>query len=149
MLSNILSSLQDGVAGDLISKAGFSQDQIPGVMDVVGDVAKDKLGGELASGNIGSLMNLFSSKANTSAADGIQASLTSGIVTQLSSKLGIDSNMASTAATIIVPKLLDMITSKNNETPDTDTSFLTGMLGGDKSAMMDKAKDALGGFFKR
>jgi uncharacterized protein YidB (DUF937 family) len=116
-------------------------------MDVVGDVTKNKLGGELASGNLGSIMNLFSNNANSSASDGIQASLTAGIVSQLSSKLGIDSGMANTIASIVIPKLLEMITSKNSETPDSDSSFISGIIGGDNADMMDKAKDVLGGFF--
>jgi uncharacterized protein YidB (DUF937 family) len=147
MIADILSALKGGVANDLMTKAGVSQDQLPQIMDVVGDVTKNKLGGELASGNLGSIMNLFSNNANSSASDGIQASLTAGIVSQLSSKLGIDSGMANTIASIVIPKLLEMITSKNSETPDSDSSFISGIIGGDNAGMMDKAKDVLGGFF--
>jgi hypothetical protein len=72
MIADILSALKGGVANDLMTKAGVSQDQLPQIMDVVGDVTKNKLGGELASGNLGSIMNLFSNNANSSASDGIQ-----------------------------------------------------------------------------
>jgi hypothetical protein len=55
--------------------------------------------------------------------------------------------MANTIASIVIPKLLEMITSKNSETPDSDSSFISGIIGGDNADMMDKAKDVLGGFF--
>lgn len=149
MFTNILSSLKDNVSGELIEKAGVTQDQLPKIFDQIGEVTKEQLGGEIASGNIGSLMNLFSNNDNSSSANGIQASITSGIVAKLAGKFGIDQNQATTIANIVIPKLMSLITSKNSETPDSDSSFLSGMLGGgDTSEMMDKAKDALGGFFK-
>lgn len=149
MLSTIISSLKDNVSGELIEKAGVSQDQLPKIFDQIGSVAQEKLGGELASGNIGSLMNLFSNNSNSSSADGIQTALTSGIVSKLAGNFGIDKNQAASIANIVIPKLLGMITNKNSETPDSDSSFLSNMLGGgDASDLMGKAKDALGGFFK-
>ena len=149
MFSNILSSLKDNISGELMEKAGVTQDQLPKIFEQIGEVAKEKLGGEIASGNIGSLMNLFSKSDNTSSANGIQASITSGIVSRLAGKFGIDQNQATSIANIVIPKLMSLITSKNSETPDSDSSFLSGMLGGgDSSDLMGKAKDALGGFFK-
>lgn len=149
MLSNIISSLKESVSGELMEKAGVSQDQLPQIFDQIGNVTKEKLGGEVASGNLSSLMNLFSKSDNSSEANGIQSSLTSGIVSSLAGKFGIDEVKASMIAGIVVPKLIGFITNKNSETPDSDSSFLSGMIGGgDSSGMMGKAKDALGGFFK-
>ena len=147
MFSNILSSLKDSVAGELIQKAGVSEDQLPQIFDQIGKVTKEKLGGQIASGNLDSVMNLFSNKSNTSAASGIQSSLTSGIVSSLAGKFGIDESKANMIANIVIPKLMSMITSKNEETPDSDSSFLSGMLGGGNGDMMRKAKDVLGGMF--
>jgi uncharacterized protein YidB (DUF937 family) len=144
MLSDILNAVKSSTAGELISKAGISQDQIDGVFDTIGDVTKDKVGGQLASGNLDGLMSLFSKGANNGAADGIQSALTSGIATQLADKFGFSEQTVSTISAIVVPKLISMITSKNSETPDDDPSPLTSMFGGN---IADKAKDALGGLF--
>jgi len=149
MFSSIISSLKDSVSGELIEKAGVSEDRLPQIFDQIGDVTKRKLGGEVASGNLDSLMNLFSKSDNTSSASGIKSSLISGIVSSLTGKFGIDQAKATSIANIVVPKLISLVTNKNSETPDSDSSFLGGMLGGgDSSAMMGKAKDTLGGFFK-
>lgn len=143
MLSNILSTLKDNVSGELVEKVGISKDQLPQIFDQIGDVAKDKLGGEAASGNMSSLMNLFSKKDKAGGVGGIQASLTSGIVSSLAGKFGLDEAKATMISTIVVPKLIELVSSKGS-----DSSFLTDMLGGDKAGgIMGKAKDALGGLF--
>ena len=143
MLSNIISSLKDNVSGDLVGKAGVSKEQLPQIFDQIGNVAKEKLGAEAASGNMDSLMNLFSKKANTAGAGSIQASLTSGIVSSLAGKFGLDNAKAAMIANIVVPKLIELISTKGS-----DSSFLTDMLGGEKAGgIMGKAKDALGGLF--
>lgn len=145
MFSNILNSLKESVSGELVEKAGVSEDQLPQIFDEIGNVTTEKLGGEIASGNIGSLMNLFSNSDNSSDANGIQSSLTSGIVSSLAGKFGIDQSKATSIANIVIPKLMALITDKNNETPDDDPSFLSGLLGG--GDFMGKAKNALGGMF--
>ena len=144
MFSNILSSLKDNLSGDLVEKAGVSKDQLPQIFDQIGKVAKEKLGGEAASGNMDSVMSLFGKKDKTAGAGGIQDSLTSGIVSALSGKFGLDNAKASMIANMVVPKLIDLISSKGG-----DSSFLKDMLGGgDKDGgIMGKAKDALGGLF--
>ena len=143
MFSNILSSLKDNLSSELVEKAGVSKDQLPQIFDQIGNVAKEKLGAEAASGNMDSLMNLFSKKDNTTGAGGIQASLTSGIVSSLAGKFGLDNAKASMIANIVVPKLIELISSKGS-----DSSILSDMLGGDKTGgIMGKAKDALGGLF--
>ncbi len=147
MFSNILGSLKDSVASELREKAGVSEDQLPQIFDQIGRVTKEKLGGEVASGNLDSVMNLFSNKRNSAGANGIQTSLTSAIVSSLAGKFGIDEAKAKSIANIVIPKLMSMITSKNEETPDSDSSFLSGMVGGGSVDMMGKAKDALGGMF--
>src|SRR5690554_6117197 len=103
MLSNIISSLKDNVSGELVEKAGVSKEQLPQIFDQIGDVAKEKLGAEVSSGNISSLMNLFSKNDNTAGAGGIQASLTSGIVSGLAGKFDIDEAKATMISNIVVP----------------------------------------------
>ena len=54
--------------------------------------------------------------------------------------------MAKTVASAIIPKILSMITNKNEETPASDTSSIASMFGGTDD-IMDKAKGMLGGLF--
>ncbi|MBR9919175.1 hypothetical protein GYB29_16245 [bacterium] len=145
MIDAILSQLKDSVAGELTEKAGVSQDQIPQIMDIVGNVTKEKVSEEVSSGNIGALMNLFSDKENSGLADGIQTALKSGIVNQLAAKLGFDEGKAGQIANIVIPTIVGLLTKKNKETPDTDTSMLTDLLG--KSGGLGDLAKGLGGLF--
>ena len=149
MLSSILESIQDQVGPELIQKVGVSEDQLPQVMDVVGDASKSVLGKQLTSGNIGSLMNLFSSGDNNSGANSLQSDLTNNIVSGLASKLGLSESKAQMISSIVVPMLIKMVTSKNEETPDDDSAPLQDLFGGKEGAsdLLSSAKKGLGGLF--
>lgn len=147
MLSSILKSLQDQVGPDLIEKAGISSESLPQVMDVVGDASKSVLGKQIASGNMGSIMNLFSSGGNSNEANGMQSDLTSNIVSGLAQKLGFSESKAQMVGSIVVPYLIKMITSKNEETGADDDSSIQDLFGGGTGDLLSKAKKGLGGLF--
>ena len=144
MLSSIIDSLKGLVGPEIISKTGLSEDQLPQVMDVVADASKKVMGSQIASGNMSSLMNLFSSDSNSESANGIQNDLTNQIVSGLAQKLGLNESIANAVSAIVVPKLISMITSKNSETPEDDDSPIADLFGGN---LMDQAKKGLGSLF--
>lgn len=146
MLSSILDALQDQSGSEILSKTGLSSDKLPQIMDVVSDASKNVMGSQIASGNMGSLMNLFSSKSNSDGANSIQNSLTEKIVSGLAEKMGLSESVAKTISGIVVPQLIGMITKKNSETADDDDSPLQELFSGG-GGIMEKAKKGLGGLF--
>lgn len=145
-MENLINGLKEQVAGKLQSEAGVSGSQIDGIMNVVKNVAGEKIGSELLGGNLGSVMNLFSDKPNTQEADSLQTGLTSGIMEGLIGKLGFDKSKASSIVNIVVPILISFVTGKNNETAEDDSSALTDLFGGGGD-LGNMAKNALGGLF--
>ncbi len=147
MLSGILNSLKDQVGPELKDKVGLSEEQLPAVMDAVGDASKNVLGNQIASGNMGSIMNLFSSGSNNSGANSLQSDLTNKIVSSLAKKVGLSESKAQMVGSIVVPYLIKLITKKNDETPAEDDSSIKNLFGEGSSDLMSAAKKGLGGLF--
>lgn len=146
MLDSILGGLKDQIPGDLLEKVGLDASKAGDVADIAGESAKEVMSNQLASGAMDTVMNLFSKGDNNSSANSLQKDLTSNFVGKLGAKLGLSEGMASTIASAIIPKVLGMITDKNEETPASDSSSIASMFGG-TDGMMDKAKGMLGGLF--
>mgnify|MGYP000123766547 CR=1 FL=1 len=145
MLDNILEGLKDQIPGDLLSKVGLGADKADEVVAIAGESTSEVMTEQLTSGGLDTVMNLFSNKKNESNADSLQNNLTNNFVGKLGSKLGLSKEMAGTIATAIIPKILAMITNKNEETDESDSSSITDMFGG--GDMLGKAKGMLGGLF--
>lgn len=145
MIDSIIGQLKDEVAGSLKEKAGVDDSQVNGIMDVVKNVAGEKIGKEMLSGNLSDVLNLFSDKANSSGANSLQTSITSGVVNALADKLGMSKDKAEMVTNMVIPALMKFVTKKNSETSDDDASPLTEMFGGsDKLGGLGKK---LGGLF--
>lgn len=147
MLESIINNLKGQVGNDLMSKAGLNVNQIDKVMDVSGDAAKETFMSKLSPDNIGSMMNLFSNNANNNQADSMQQEFSTNLVSGLISKVGLSKPIADTVSGIIVPKLIGLITNKNSETPDDDSSSIMGMFGGSGNDMLGGLTKNIGKFF--
>lgn len=146
MLDSILGGLKDQIPGELLEKVGLDASKAGDVANIAGESAKEVVSKQLSSGAIDTVMNLFSKGENNSSASSLQDSLTSSFVGKLGTKLGLSEGMANTLASAVIPKVLAMITNKNEETPASDTSGIASMFGG-TDGMMGKAKGMLGGLF--
>jgi hypothetical protein len=147
LLASIIAGLKDQIGGDLLSKAGISNDKVDDVLKVVGQTAKDKVGSEIASGGIASAMGLFSKGSNSSGANGLLSGMAGSITENLSSKLGLSPEIAAKVSSMAVPVLTNLVSSFNSKTPGEDASPLMDMFGGG-GGMLGAAKSALGGLFK-
>ena len=147
MIEELINGLKGQLSEKLQSEEGVSPTQVDGIMDVVKDVSKEKIGGELLSGNLGGIMNLFSDESNTQEADSLQTGLTSGIMEGLIGKLGFDKSKASSIVNTILPVLISFLTDKNKETPSGDASALSGLFGDDGGGLGGMVKKGLGGLF--
>jgi hypothetical protein len=105
----------------------------------------------MLGGNLSNVMNLFSDKPNNRGADLLQSNISSGVITSLTSKLGLSPEISRTIAAVAIPALINLITKKNSTTPDDDPSPLNEIFGGaSKGGLLGGvAKGLLGGLFKK
>lgn len=149
MLEELIGKLKSEVGGDLMNQTQLSSGNLDNIFSVIGNVAKKEVTGQMTGGNLSNLMNLFSDKPNSEGANQIQSNMHSGVVDELTSKLGISPETSRSIAGVALPALINMITKKNNTTPDDDPSPLHeifGKVGG--GGLGGIAKGLLGNLFK-
>ena len=144
MLENLINSLKSEVGGQLSSQAQLPSGNMESIFSVIGNVVKKEAIGQMVGGNLSHLMNLFSDKPNNDNANQIQSSMHSGVINELTSKLGISPEQSKGIAGVALPALINMITKHNNTTPDDDPSPLHDLFG--SSGIAGAAKDLLGKF---
>ena len=129
MIDEILKMLKNEVGSQIVEKADIPADKIDGIMNVIGDSAKSEVVSQLTSGNLSTMMNLFSNNENSHGANDLQSRIQNNIISGLIQKLGLSESIANTISNIAVPALIGLITKKNNETPDDDPSPLNDIFG--------------------
>lgn len=147
MIEELIGKLKSEVGEKLSSQTKLPSGNLDSVFSVVGNVVKKEATTQMVGGDLSSLMKLFSNKPNNDGADQIQSKMLSGIVSELSSKLGLSPNLSKSIAEIVLPALINMIAKKNTASKD-DSSILTEIFGGAKGGLGGVAKDLLGRFLK-
>ncbi|MGB0885763.1 MAG: DUF937 domain-containing protein [Chitinophagales bacterium] len=145
MLEQLLQGLQGQVGKEVQEKAGVDSDMMSQIMQLAGGVATKEVGKEMMSGGLDTVMNLFSNNSNSSNANSLQTNITTGVVNSLVEKLGFDQGKASMITAIVIPAIMNLVTQKNNETPETDSSPLNSLFGGKEGGGI---ADMIGGFLK-
>lgn len=150
MLDQIINSVKSEVGGQIAGKTNLPSGTIDKVFSEIGDVTKKEVTNQMAGGNLPNVMNLFSEKPNNSKADEIQSNISSGVISNLTGKLGLSPQVAGTISSIAIPAIINMITKKNKSTPDDDPSPLTDLFGGlgKGEGIGDAARGVIGGLFK-
>lgn len=133
MIENLIEGLKDQIGGQILDKTDVQSDQLPDIFSVIGDTAKTEVKNSMLDGGLDTVMNLFSNKPNNSGANLLQSNITQGIVSGLIQKIGLKNSTATAIAGVAVPVLMNLITKKNNETPDDDPSPLNALFGGNDS----------------
>jgi hypothetical protein len=129
MIENILEGLKEQIGDQILNKTDVKSDQLPAILSVIGDTTKNEVKSSMLDGGLSTVMNLFSNKPNSSGADLLQSNIARGIVSGLIQKIGLKSSTASVIAGLAVPMLMELITKKNNETPEDDPSPLNALFG--------------------
>ena len=133
MIENLIEGLKDQIGSQILDKTDVQSNQLPDILSVIGDSTKTEVKNSMLDGGLDTVMNLFSNKPNNSGANLLQSNITQGIVSGLVQKIGLNSATASTVAGVAVPLLMNLITKKNNETPEDDPSPLNSLFGGNDS----------------
>lgn len=145
MLEQLLEGLQGQIGQEVEQKAGVDSDMMSKIMKMAGGVATQEVAKQMMGGGLSDVMNLFSNNSNNSNANSLQSNITNGVVSQLVEKMGFDQGKASMISSMVIPAIMNMVTQKNNETPENDASPLQSLFGGGKSGGI---ADMIGGFLK-
>jgi uncharacterized protein YidB (DUF937 family) len=150
MLEQLMNSLKSEVGGKLSNNPGLPSGGVDKIFSTLSDVVKKEVTGQMLSGNLSHLMNLFSKQPNTAHADTIQSNIHSDFIGSLMSKLGLSKETATGIAATAVPALINAITKKNSTTPDDDPSPLTELFGtAGGGGILGAAKNLLGGLLRK
>lgn len=148
MIEGILDNLKGDSVKELMQKYNLDQKQAEEVVKTAGASTHKVMSKEVEAGSIDSVMKFFSSKPNGEKENGMLSLLKGDFVDNITRKLGIDKDKAMAMAKDYLPKLTGMITKKNEETPDTDTSSILSMFGGKNlNNIKDTVTDKLKGLF--
>ena len=151
MLEQLINSVKSEVGGQIAGQTNLPSGTVDKVFSVIGDVTKKEVASQMIGGNLSNVINLFSNKPNNNEANLLQSNISSGVISNLTGKLGLSPQIAKTITAIAIPALINLITKKNNTTPDDDPSPLNEIFGGSGKGGMsgDIAKGMLGGLFKK
>ena len=151
MLEQMINSLKSEVGGQIMKQTELPSANIDKVFSIIGDVTKKEVTGQMLGGNLPDVMNLFSKNQNNNGANLLQSNITSGVVSALSGKLGLSPAISQSIAAIAIPALINLITKKNNTTPDDDASPLKDIFGNSaKGGLLGGvAKNLLGRFLNK
>jgi uncharacterized protein YidB (DUF937 family) len=150
MLEQIMNSLKSEVEGKLSDNSNLPAGGVEKILNTLSDVVNKEVTGQMLSGNLSHLMNLFSNQPNTDQANVIQSNIHSDFVGNLMSKLGLSQETSAGIAATAVPALINAITKKNSTTPDDDPSPLHELFGtSGNNGISGTAKSLLGGFLNK
>jgi uncharacterized protein YidB (DUF937 family) len=150
MLEQLINSLKSEVGGQLTSQSNLPSGQADQIFSIISSVAKSEVARHILSGKLSDVMSLFSKSQNSEGANQLQSNISSGVVSDLTSKMGISHDVASNIASTALPALFEKITNHNSTTPDDDPSPLHDLFGtAGNSGILNTAKNLLGGLLNK
>lgn len=150
MLEQLLNSLKSEMGGQIAGQTNLQSGHLDQIFSIIGNVAKKEVANHMLQGKLGDVMNLFTNTPNSAGANQLQSNISSGVISEITSKLGLSSAVASSIATSAIPGLISKITNHNSTTPDDDPSPLHELFGtGGSDGLLGTAKNLLGGFLNK
>lgn len=147
MLDQILSSLKDQAAPQLMSKFGLNEQQTNGSITAAADSVKQVIGGADGFG-MDDVLNLFSDAKNTNTADGILSNIGSVLSGKLTGDVGLNAQQAGGVQSFLLPLITQLISSKVGGNSSNLQSLISGFTGGKGGGLADMAGGLLKGLFK-
>lgn len=139
-INEIISQVTTQIGGD----HGIASDKLSQVKDTAQSSIMDTIKGMASGGDMSQITSLLG--GNSGGAGKIVQDMISNLSSGLVSKVGLSESNASGFAGSLVPKVMELLSSKM-KSGDFDISSITSMLGGgDKGGLMDKL-GKLGGLF--
>jgi uncharacterized protein YidB (DUF937 family) len=146
MLEQLINSLKSEVGGQLANQTNLQSGHIDQIFSIISNVARSEVAGQIIKGNLSDVMSLFSKRPNSEGANQLQSNISSGVISNLISKMGLSPEIAGNIASTALPGLLEKITNHNSTTPDDDPSPLHELFGtGRDGQILGSAKNLLSG----
>jgi len=113
MLENILELVKDQVL-PAINKADIPEEKKQQAVDTTASTILDGLKDQLIPDNLSELMNLFGKGSGSSSfgSNVMVQTIQSSVVSALTQKVGLNSGIANTIAGVVVPAVVNMLSSK-------------------------------------
>jgi uncharacterized protein YidB (DUF937 family) len=150
MLEQLINSLKSEMGGQIAGQTNLQSGHLDQIFSIIGNVAKKEVAGHMLQGKLSEVMNLFTRTPNSEGANQLQSNISSGVLSELTSKLGLSPAVAGSIASTAVPGLIEKITNHNSTTPDDDPSPLHDLFGTvGSSGILGTAKNLLGGLLNK
>ncbi|PIE78921.1 MAG: hypothetical protein CSA15_05355 [Candidatus Delongbacteria bacterium] len=143
MFGDILNSIKGEAISKISNIAGINSGQENEIIDIASNTVRKEVSSQMLNGNVDGVKSLFSMGQNNSSANLMQGVIEKSIVSQLSSKLGLDQTIAQTVVGAVLPSIIKKISSENSKTPDDDISPLKNMFGGKSDGAIGNVMDKL------
>ena len=144
MLEQLINSLKSEVGGQVAGQTNLPVGHLDQIFSIISNSVKKEVAGHIAGGKLSEVMNLFSNEPNTAGANQLQSNISSGAISEITSKLGLSPETASSITSSVLPGLIAKITNHNSTTPDDDPSPLHQLFG-TGGGILGTAKNLLGG----
>jgi uncharacterized protein YidB (DUF937 family) len=149
MLEQLLNSLKSEMGGQIAGQANLQSGHLDQIFSIIGNVSRKEVAGHIMGGKLTDVMNLFTNTPNSDGANQLQSNISSGVISEITSKLGLSPAVAGSIANTALPGLIAKITDHNSSTPDDDPSPLHDLFGTEGSnGILGTAKSLLGGLLK-
>src|SRR5699024_7990889 len=113
MFDSILTTVKSHLNGQLKEKIGLNDEQVAQIVDIAGESIQEQAQAEAMSGNTDGLLHLFGHPdAHTSTTNPIVENMGNSFIWKITSRIGISNELAELTNNLILPYLLQTISSK-------------------------------------
>lgn len=145
MIDKIFSTVKGELAKQLGSKFQLEAPQAEKVIAASKESIQTGLMKEVSSGNVNGLLNLFNGKTSMQG-NPLVSGLATQLIGSLTSKVGLNKQMASSVGNFIVPYIMGKL-ADNKPAGGFDVASLTNLVGGEGGGLISKAKETLSKVF--
>lgn len=145
MLESLLNLVKENAGDAIINNNSVPNELNDSAVQTTSDSILESLKGQVSSGNISRITDLLRNGSQGNSGD-LMSGISSNVISNLTSKLGIDSQTANGIATTLIPIVMSKLASKTNDPNDSsfDLQGIIGSLGGG-SDLMGTISNAVGG----
>lgn len=136
MFENLLNLVKEHAGEAIVNNPAIPNEKNDEAIHATTNSIVDTLKGQLTSGNLSSIMDMFKGGGAAVNASSVGTAVHGNVVTDLMSKFGIDNAQASNIASSLIPKVMENFVSKTNDPNDKsfDVSSIVSSLGGGSAA---------------
>jgi hypothetical protein len=131
MLDQLIKLVKDNAGEAIVSNPAVPNEKNELAINTTANSIFDSLKNQIGSGNLGSIMDMFTGGGDASSSSLING-VSSGVIGDLMAKVGLDKAAASNVVNQLVPLVMNKLKSKTNDPSDSsiDLDGIINSLGG-------------------